>query len=66
MVRRCGPGPCRVDRLTRDALRAGLLASGATEEEAARFAVALQDRIGQIGAACGYAVEEPQRTIQAG
>jgi hypothetical protein len=53
-------------RLTDEALRDGLRASGATEDEAATFAAALRDRIGQIGAACGYAVEEPQRTIQTG
>jgi hypothetical protein len=53
-------------RLTDEALRTGLRASGATEEEAAKFAAALRDRIGQLGAAAGYAAEEPQRTIQAG
>jgi hypothetical protein len=66
-----------VRRLTPDTLRAGLRASGATEEEAARFADALRDRIGQLGQAClasgsgrakadGYAAGEGQRTIQAG
>ena len=53
-------------RLTEKSLRDGLLASGATEEEAARFAVALRARIAQLGQAAGYAVEEARRTIQAG
>jgi hypothetical protein len=39
-------------RLTEQALRDGLLASGATDEEAGRFARALVDRIQQIGRAC--------------
>ena len=37
-------------RLTNDHLRAGLLASGATGDEAARFASALLERIRQLGA----------------
>jgi hypothetical protein len=53
-------------RLSPEALRGGLRASGASEEEAARFAAALTDRIGQLGAACGYQVEDAQRTIKAG
>jgi hypothetical protein len=64
-------------QLTEEALRAGLRASGATEEEAVRFAAAMRDRIAQLGAAClargsarakaaGYAVEDAQRTIKAG
>jgi hypothetical protein len=36
-------------RLTDEHLRGGLLASGATEDEAARFARALLDRIAQLG-----------------
>ena len=39
-------------RLSEDALRQGLLACGATEEEAGRFARALHNRIRQIGEAC--------------
>lgn len=39
--------------LTIPALREGLLACGATEEEAERFARALIDRITQLGRACG-------------
>ena len=64
-------------RLTPEALRGGLRASGATEEEAVRFADALTDRIAQLGdvalgrgrdrvKAAGYAAEEAQRTIKAG
>jgi hypothetical protein len=53
-------------RLTEAALRGGLLASGATSEEAARFAGALIDRIGQIGRAAGCTTEDPRRTIKAG
>ena len=37
------------ERLTEHALRGGLRASGATDDEAARFARALRDRIEQIG-----------------
>ena len=44
-------------RLTNEALRAGLRASGATEEDAAVFADALRARIAQLGAASGNAVE---------
>jgi hypothetical protein len=40
-------------RLTYDSLHEGLLACGATEEEAIRFAGALVDRIRQLGEACG-------------
>jgi hypothetical protein len=40
-------------RLTEPALREGLLACGATADEATRFARALLDRIRQIGEACG-------------
>lgn len=39
----------RASRLTDDLLREGLLASGATDEEAARFARALLARIAQLG-----------------
>ena len=53
-------------RLTEAALRGGLMASGATSEEAGRFAVALVDRIQQIGRAAGCTTEEPRRTIKAG
>ena len=53
-------------RLTEESLRGGLLASGATEEEAARFAEALRARIAQLGHACSYAGEEAQRTIRTG
>jgi hypothetical protein len=52
--------------LTPDALGGGLLASGATEDEARRFAAALASRIRQLGVACGCEVEEPRRTITAG
>ena len=44
-------------QLTERALRDGLLACGATSEEATRFARALRDRIRQIGEACG--AEDP-------
>jgi hypothetical protein len=40
-------------RLDERALRDGLLASGAADDEATRFARALRDRIRQIGEACG-------------
>jgi hypothetical protein len=61
-------------RLSVDALRQGLLASGATPEEAVRFAAALAERIRQIGEACGvtelssgfHRKAEDQRTIRAG
>lgn len=53
-------------KLTPEALHGGLLASGATQEEAARFAAALASRIRQLGVACGCEVEEPRRTITAG
>jgi hypothetical protein len=39
-------------QLTEPALREALLACGATDEEAGRFALALLDRIRQIGSAC--------------
>ena len=39
-------------RLTEAALRGGLLACGATDEEATRFARALIERIRQLGEAC--------------
>jgi hypothetical protein len=42
-------------RLTEPALRHGLLACGATDEEADTFARALADRIRQLGEACGMA-----------
>jgi hypothetical protein len=45
-------------RLREPALKQGLLACGATEEEATMFARALLDRIRQLGDACG-AVAEP-------
>ena len=38
-----------IDRLTEAHLREGLLASGATDDEAARFARAIRDRIDQLG-----------------
>jgi hypothetical protein len=53
-------------QLTPEALQGGLRASGATDEEAARFAAALASRIRQLGVACGCEVEEPRRTITAG
>ena len=60
-------------RLTEQALRDGLLAIGATEEEAARFASALADRLRQLGDACGESGGSlhagdgrVQRTIRAG
>jgi hypothetical protein len=57
-------------RLTETSLRGGLSASGATPEEAARFAQALVDRIQQIGTAAssgmGCITEDPRRTIKAG
>ena len=60
---RTSPGSTRTARrLTEQALHGGLVASGATEEEAARFARALTDRIRQLGDACGSATEEARRT----
>ena len=53
-------------RLTEVALRAGLTSCGANDEEAARFARALLDRIQQIGLAAGCIREDPRRTIKAG
>lgn len=52
-------------RLSVEALRAGLLACGATDDEGGRFARALHDRITQVGEAAS-AIMEDQRTIQAG
>jgi hypothetical protein len=43
-------------RLTVPALRQGLLACGATEDEAQAFASAIVDRIRQVGEACGVVV----------
>jgi hypothetical protein len=40
-------------RLTLTSLREGLLTSGATEDEARRFATAISERIRQLGEACG-------------
>jgi hypothetical protein len=53
-------------RLTEAALRGGLIACGATADEADRFSRALVDRIQQIGKAAGCTREEPRRTIKAG
>jgi hypothetical protein len=53
-------------RLSEPALRGGFTASGATDEEAARFAAALFHRIQQIGRAAGCVTEEPRRTIRTG
>jgi hypothetical protein len=63
-------------RLTEPGLRGGLLACGATEEEATRFARALLDRIRQVGdaasdatpkdVASGFSSTEETRTIKAG
>ncbi len=50
-------------RITERALREGLLASGATEDEAARFARALIERIAALGEACARA-DEGRHTIQ--
>lgn len=52
-------------RLSREALVEGLVASGATGDEAGPFADALRDRIAQLGQVAGYAVED-QRTIKVG
>lgn len=49
-------------RLTGAALRGGLEATGATEEEAVRFARALIDRIAQIGRAAGCITENAPGT----
>jgi hypothetical protein len=49
-------------RLTEPALRDGLLACGATPEEATRFAHALLDRIRQIGEACGEVARATETT----
>jgi hypothetical protein len=51
-------------RISEGALREGLLASGASLDEAVRFARALLNRIDQLGEACGYRTED--RTIKAG
>src|SRR5688572_7966600 len=53
-------------RLSETALHGGLVASGATDEEATRFARALIERIRQLGDACGSRTEEGRRTIRAG
>jgi hypothetical protein len=57
-------------RLSEEALRGGLLACGATDEEATRFARALLERIRQVGAAgsgaSGFSGEEEAHTIRAG
>jgi hypothetical protein len=53
-------------RMTDAALRTGLASCGASDEEAARFASALLDRIQQIGVAAGCIREDPRRTIKAG
>lgn len=53
-------------RVTEPALRDGLLASGASGEEATRFARALTERIRQLQQACGSAAQEARRTIRAG
>jgi hypothetical protein len=58
-------------RVSDAALRGGLLACGATDEEAARFARALRERIRQIGVAAhppdsGFSPEEEAHTIKAG
>lgn len=55
-------------QLSEESLRGGLLACGATEEEATRFARALRDRIAQIGHAAqeGFSQEDGERTIRAG
>lgn len=52
-------------RLSEEALRGGLLACGATGDEAERFARALHDRIRQVGEAASASMED-QRTIQVG
>jgi hypothetical protein len=51
-------------RLPEAGLREALLACGATDDEASRFARALRERIRQIGEACGEV--EDGRTIRAG
>ena len=51
------------NRITEPALRQGLLACGATEEEAERFARALRDRIQQLG---DLAAREQQPAVKAG
>jgi hypothetical protein len=56
-------------RLTAPALRDALLACGATDDEATRFASALIDRIRQLGEACGKPVtafEGSRHTMKAG
>jgi len=53
-------------RLSEPALRDGLLACGATPEEATRFARALRDRIRQIGEACGEATRATRDTETVG
>ena len=51
-------------RLTEQAMRDGLTACGATDDEAGRFARALRDRIQQIGHAAGCVPEEARRTMK--
>jgi hypothetical protein len=53
-------------RINEPTLRGGLLLSGATDEEAARFAKALMTRIDALGAvnAAGGRADEGRRTIQ--
>jgi hypothetical protein len=53
-------------RLSEPALRDGLLACGATSEEATRFARALLDRIRQIGEACGEVAPAATHKIASG
>ena len=51
-------------RLTRDGLQQGLLACGATDDEAVRFAAAIIDRIrqlGDVGSATGTATQSQKR-----
>jgi hypothetical protein len=54
--------------LTAAALRHALLVCGATDDEAARFARAIVERIRQVGEACGAVaqMEESRRTMKAG
>ena len=52
------------DRLAEHALLEGLRASGATDDEATRFARALRDRIEQIGQAAGTGSDPLHGTTQ--
>jgi len=54
----------RAHRITESALREGLLVSGATEEEAARFARALRARIDALRDACDAAEAQQTGTIK--